>query len=268
MESVFNFKSYKKYIIEKINQSPLKGRGLKLNMAKHIGCQSAFISQVLNGNVHFSLEQSLKLNAFFFHSKDESKFFLLLVQKDRAGSVELANFFNEEMDEILNLRKKITNRINFKMQLNIEDQNIYYSSWHYAAVHMLIAIPTFKNATMISNYLKIELQKIKQIIKFLLKVGCIVKNQNGFNVSKKSMHLPYDSSFIQRHHFNLRNVAIRSIENNNPNDLHYSTFVTISNSDVSNIKEILIKAIDDCRKVIRDSKEESLHSICLDFFSL
>jgi hypothetical protein len=62
--------------------------------------------------------------------------------------------------------------------------------------------------------------------------------------------------------------AIRSIDINNSADLHYSTVVSMSRADVSRIKEILIKSIEESRAVIRDSKEEKIQSICIDFFGV
>jgi len=39
-------------------------------------------------------------------------------------------------------------------------------------------------------------------------------------------------------------------------------------ADVPRIKEILIKSIEECRVVIRESKEEKIQSICIDFFGV
>jgi hypothetical protein len=48
---------------------------MKGKMAKAAGCHTAFISQVLNGSLHLSLEQAARLNSFFQHTKDEARFF-------------------------------------------------------------------------------------------------------------------------------------------------------------------------------------------------
>lgn len=38
--------------------------------------------------------------------------------------------------------------------------------------------------------------------------------------------------------------------------------------DVPKVKEILIKAIEECRGVIKESKEETVPSLCIDWFSI
>ncbi len=109
-KTIFDYKENKPYIHEKISASPNKGRGIKRNMAAFLGCQTAYISQVLNQHVNFSLEQAVKMNQFFEHNKEESRFFLLLVQYQRAGSKDLEKFLKTEMDEILEKRSNLKDR--------------------------------------------------------------------------------------------------------------------------------------------------------------
>ena len=62
--TIYDYEDYKAYIIEKINNSPSKGRGIKLKISECLSCQTAFVSQVLIGQRNFSLEQAVKLNIF------------------------------------------------------------------------------------------------------------------------------------------------------------------------------------------------------------
>ena len=55
-KTLFDYNNYKKYINERIDSSPSKGRGLKQKMAEFLNCQTAFVSQVLNKDPNFSLE--------------------------------------------------------------------------------------------------------------------------------------------------------------------------------------------------------------------
>ncbi len=68
--SIYDYDDYKSYIIEKIDSSPSKGRGVKLKISASLNCHTAFVSQVLNGQLFI--------------------LFLLFV---RAVSVELKDFF-------------------------------------------------------------------------------------------------------------------------------------------------------------------------------
>ena len=266
-KELFDYDDYKLYINELIDGSPSKGRGLKLKMAEHLNCQSAFVSQVLNGIPHFSLEQAVKINDFFGHTKEQARFFILLLQTARAGTEDLKVFFRSEMREILDKRSNLKNRIDIKKSLNATDQQVYYSSWHYAAIHMLLLIKEFQRMEEISKRLHLSKEKVTEILNFLENTGLIKNVGDHFEVGVTRIHLTKDSPQIQRHHTNWRLRAIEAIDLNLDKNLHFSTVVSMSSKDVPVIREILIKAIEDCRKVIRDSKEEQLECLCIDLFS-
>ena len=266
--TLFDYQNYKAYINDRIKNSPSKGRGLKQKMAEFLNCQTAFVSQVLNNEPNFSLEQGAKLNKFFSHTKEESKFFILLLQYERAGSFDLKEFFKSEMGDILEKRSDLKNRIHIKNSLRPVDQQVYYSNWLYSCIHMMVAIPEFKTAQAISKQLNIPREKIIEILQFLEETGLIQKIANHYEIGVTKIHLTKDSPQIQRHHTNWRMQAIRAIDINDSSDLHYSTVVSMSKSDLPRIKEILIKGIEQCREVIKDSKEESIQSICIDLFGI
>ncbi len=267
-KTIFDYLDYKLYINETIQQSPAHGRGMKLQIAKYLQCQTAFVSQVLNGEPNFSLEHGVRLNQYFGHNKEESRFFLLLLQFYRAGSGELQKFFKEQVNEILSTRSDLKNRIDIKTSLKKLDQQIYYSSWVYSAIHMMVAIPQLQTLPAITQTLNLPREKVLEVLTFLEETG-LVKQKNGkYEIGVTRIHLGRESAQIQRHHTNWRMQAIRSIDLNNSEDLHFSTVVSMSIDDVAPVKEILIKAIEDCRKIIRDSKEEKVQSICIDFFGI
>jgi len=267
-KTIFEFHDYKVYLKERILHSPAKGRGLKLKISEFLNCQTAFISQVLNGEPNFSLEQAVKLNKFFEHTKEESRFFLLLLQFSRAGSYDLKEFFKSEMREILDKRSDLKNRVDIKTSLKKIDQQIYYSNWLYACIHMMVAIPEFQTPQAMSRHLNLPREKIMEIILFLEQAGLVKRKGSHYEIGVTKIHLPKDSPQIQRHHTNWRMRAIHAIDVNESKDLHYSTVVTLSTADVPRIKELLIKAIEDCRLVIRESKEEKIQCICIDFFRI
>ncbi len=267
-KTVFDFKDYKRYIHEKITNSPHKGRGLKRAMAQHLGCQTAYISQVLNQSGHFSLEQAIKLNRFWDHNEEEGRFFLLLIQRQRAGTKELADFFKNEMEIIKEKRSNLKERLNIGDSLDENNQHIYYSVWTYAAVHILLSIPDYQTPRAVADYLNLPLKQVQEILEFLLKTGLALQKGSRYEIGKTRIHLSKDSIPIRRHHSNWRNQALNSIDKNHPADLHYSNVLSMAHKDVPKVKEILIKAIEECREIIKVSKEERVQVMTMDFFAL
>lgn len=266
--SIFEYSNYKLYLKDKIHSSPSKGRGLKLKMAEFLHCQNTYISQVLNGNPHFSLEQGASLNQFFEHTKDEGKFFILLIHFARAGNEELTKYYKEEMNEIILRNSDLKKRTNIKNSLREKDQNVYYSSWLYSAVHILVTIKEYQTLQAISKRLNLSKDKATEILNFLTESGLVVQNGNTYTSGFTRIHLSKDSPHIQRHHTNWRARAINSIDLNELSDLHFSNVVSMGKADIIKVREIFIKAIAEARLIIKDSPEEKLQSICVDFFEI
>lgn len=267
-KTIFEFLDYKSYLRERINDSPAKGRGAKLKMSEFLQCHTSFISQVLNGDPNFSFEQAVKLNTFFDHTKEEARYFILLLHSERAGTNELRSFLKEEMKEILDKRSDLKNRLDVKNSLKKVDQQVYYSSWHYTCIHMLIAIPDFQTPLAIAKHLNLGREKVMEVLNFLESTGLAKKTGTRYEIGVTKIHLTKDSPQIQRHHVNWRMKAVNAIDENIPTNLHYSSIVSMSAADVPHIKEVLIKSIEECRKIVRDSKEEQVQSICIDFFGV
>src|SRR5580698_6182945 len=97
-KSVLEFDDYKSFIKEIEGARSELQRGFRTRLAEAAQCQSAFVSQVLNTGAHFSLEQGLRVAKFLNLDKEESQFFILLLEKNRAGTKDLEDFFSGQLD--------------------------------------------------------------------------------------------------------------------------------------------------------------------------
>lgn len=267
-KSVFDYIDYKNYLHDKISTSPAKGRGLKLQMAQALGVQTAYISQVLNKDPNFNLEQAMKLNHFWHHSKDESRYFCLLITYARAGSHELREFIKEQLNDIHEKRKSLKNRLDIKSSLNEANQHIYYSSWTFAAIHILTSIPSFQTVDKIVERLRLSRERVQDNLQFLIETGLVVEQNGRYIIGTTRIHLDADSLHVRSHHYNWRSQSVISVDRGFKEDLHYSNVVSLAKEDVPKVKEILIKAIEECRAIIRESPEEDIQVITVDSFKL
>ena len=104
--SIYNFKDYKKYIAEMCSKENSSLKGPKARLAEFIGCQLAYLSQVLNGEANFSSEQAEACNRFFGHNKRESIYFINIVHYEKAGTTNLKKFYLDQINEILEEQKR------------------------------------------------------------------------------------------------------------------------------------------------------------------
>ncbi len=266
--SAFDYEDYKAYVRA---QAGGKGqrRGIKLALARALRCQPTYISQVLNGAAHLSLEQAETLAGFFEQTDEEKQFFLLMVLRDRAGTSSLRAYFQKQLDAVQAQRLLVTQRLGKHEHLSEEQKSRYYSSWLYAAVHIALTIPSLRTPEALSGYFRISRKKISEVLAFLEQAGLARRAGEAYEVGARIVRLGNDSHQIIKHHSHWRNQAIEALEREEITDLHYSGVVSLSRMDALRIKDLLLEQLRGHLKTIRDSSpEEELYCYLVDFFSL
>lgn len=268
MKTVFDFSDYKNYLrhIEVARKS--FERGFRSKLARFVGCQSGYISHVLNGSAHFSLEQTLLIAKFLNMSASEQKFLLLLVEVARAGSLDLRNHFQTEIRLAREAHLNINARVGDSQTLTEKDQSIYYSSWHYLAVHVLVSLGSFNDAKSVSEALKIPEELVGKILLFLIQNNIVVEKKGKLKPGMTQVHLNRESPLIRQHHTNWRIAAIQSLANDTRTDIHYSTVSTLSHADAEKLRGEMVSLIEKYVATVAPSKEETMVGFNLDFYGL
>lgn len=266
--SVFDFKSYIDFLNTWIANQPRNGRGLKALIARYAQCNPAYVTLVMKGDAHFSLEQIERLKPVLQLTDEEFDFLFLLVEKEKAGTQSLKNYFNKKVEVILQQRLQLKSRVESKSILKEELQSRYFSNWLYAAVHTALTVPAMNNAQIIAQQLRVDEKSVKDVINFFLEAKLIEKTKSGYAPGEVRIHLPHDSDFIVRHHANWRIQSLKALDRATDKDFHYSSVVSISQDDFFIIREMILKFIETTKKVVKDSKEETLASIGIDFFKV
>lgn len=266
--SVFDFLDYKTYLTAWIEQRPGKGRGEKSRIAESALCHAAYVSQVLQGSAHFTLEQSALISHYLGHNLEEENFFLLLIQLARAGNEKLRQHFQRQIRHIQEKRLTLKNRLSFHASLSEENQAIFYSTWYHTAIHVLLTIPKYRDRDSIAKYLALPRETVSEALSFLVACG-LAKDKGGvYIVGPVNVHLGEGSPMLAKHHQNWRLQAIRSLERPNANELHYSSVATASEKDIPKIRAVLVRAIEEARMIIKPSPEEQLFCYSLDLFKI
>lgn len=223
---------------------------------------------MLNKEAQLSLEQGSDLNDFFGHSKEEAHFFLLLLQRDRAGNRNLRAYYDEQIQEILDRRLNLTARLGSSNSLSEEHKTTFYSSWHYLAVHIALTVPALQTKDALSAHFRLSLKKIAKILEFLTLSGLARQEGERYIADSSLLRIGNDTPHILKHHTNWRVKAVEALDREDLNDLHYSAVVSLSRSDVRALKNRMLEHIKEYVQTIRDSKEEQVYVLCLDWFEL
>jgi uncharacterized protein (TIGR02147 family) len=268
MDSVFEFDSYKEFLLAVEHNRAALERGFRTRLAESLGCQNAYVSNVLNKDAHFSLEQGLKICGFLALAGDERKFLLTLIEHARAGTPELRAHFAEELSAMRTKRLNLKDRVGAAFSLSAEAQSVYYSHWTYAAIHMLTTLPDRRDLNGIADALRLPVETVRHALLFLTSVGLVQEKGGRLTAGQSQVHLGRESHQILQHHTNWRLAAIESLMQVAVNDVHYSTVSTLSAADAEKLKARFAKEIEHYVKTVRASPEETLYGFNLDFYSL
>lgn len=268
MKSLFEYSNYKPYLRAVLGGSGQRS-GKRSQFARAVGCHTAYISKVLNGNFDLSQEQAFAANTHLGHNGEEGDFFLLLVQKSRAGTSELKKYYRGKLEEIIEKRQYIKRRIEVNQEITSEVQNRYYSAWYYSAIHMVVSIPSFQTLQSISSYLRLPEELVREVLEFLMQNGLIFYENKRYQVGPVQIHLGKDSTNLQKHLTNWKTRSLQNIDGvHSKNDIQYAVTYSLSKKDALVLKERILKLIDENLKTIAPSPEEVLYCNIIDFFEL
>lgn len=87
-----------------------------------------------------------------------------MVEFARAGTKELKEHFELELKNLREAHLNIKERVGDSQALSDKNQSIYYSSWHYLAVHVLVSLGDYTERT-ISLYQIVQKTKSPEFTK-------------------------------------------------------------------------------------------------------
>ncbi len=265
MKSIYEFLDYKAYINVTLAQ---RGPGVRTRLANAASCQSGYVTHVLRGGAHFSLEQTQAVADFLGLNEEQASYLILLVSYERAGTVKLKKHFKNEIDSARSHQTVLKNRLKVTDTLSEEDKMIFYSSWHYGAIHVSVSVPGLETEVGLSERYHIPLARVNEVVAFLERTNLIERKNNKLKIRTPQIFINSQSALISKFHTNWRMRAIDSLDRYTEKDLHFSSVITCSRDDALKIREILVAAIEEIRPVVRASKDESCYSYAIDLFEV
>jgi uncharacterized protein (TIGR02147 family) len=265
--NVFSTYDYKKFLAAQI-ESHRDEYGYKSKLADAAGCQKSFFSQVVNAHVHLTPEHALGLANYWKLNQREREYFLELVNYGRAGTKDLGDYIKEKL---ISLRKENEHLGKRYSQPNLSVPNdlaaVYYSSWHYSAIHILLTIPQYQTPAKVAKRLHLPEPYVVEILRQLQALELVTKHQDGsWRASKKSLHLPKDSVFNSVNNSNWRQRATESSFRGGSDHIHYTGVYSLSVDDLAKLRELIFETIDRSRQIVGPSSEEELVCMSCDLF--
>lgn len=269
--NVFKATSYREYLREalrSLSQTEQKRGGIK-RLAEFLHCHSTFVSQVVNEKSHFSQEQALGFCRFILMNEEETRYYLNLLNRDRAGTPDLVKHFQELLNEQLAKRADMKKRWKAKRQMTLEQEIQYYGSWLYQVLHMMSQIPKLNYVSAMSKALGIGPERILRVLKDLEAAGIVEEKNGRYLCLVDSMHLPRTSPLYSRFASNWRQKVVQDLDGSRPDrGLHYTSLVALSEESANKLQSMILEHLDRCRDEILESPSETLYLYLMDFTPL
>jgi uncharacterized protein (TIGR02147 family) len=265
--NLFGYNDYKKYVNDWIDDQPSNGHGQLRQMSLHLQINSVVMSQVFRGDRDITLEQALELGQFIGFTDIERDYFLLLVQKARAGTEKLKKVLQIQIETLATSALSLKNRIKHQ-KFSDEDKAVFYSHWYFSAVRLGVSLPHLNNISSLAEYLDLDRALVSKVFIFLLKNKLIVENEKGFDMGPQVTHVGHDSPFVNRHHSNWRIQALRAMEKSRETNLFYTGPMALSNSVAKEIHQTIVDLIEKSTKKVAASDSETLRCLNIDWFEV
>ncbi len=261
---VFQFEDYKSAL-----QTCLKDQawGSVSKLAQAAGCQRSYLSRVLNQEIHLTLDQAFKLCQYWDLNESEQKYFLAMVEKDRASDPDYKNYLARQMDAIKGEFENLKNRVERPSIESAHTEWMYFSNWLPVALHLASSIPQLQSLEQLSQRFNLHPDLALQVMKNLEGGGFVqYLGNNKWKYKTGARHIPLDSPLLRLHAQNWRLQALQAHSKKDPGEIHYTLVQSMSLKAAKEIKSRLSDVVAEVEKIAGPSKEEEIFSCTLDFF--
>jgi uncharacterized protein (TIGR02147 family) len=269
MQTVFEFKNYKDFLLYLVSHASAP-RGMRASFAKVMGCQAAYLSQVLNGKAELTEDHSYKLVKHLGLGRHESRYFMTLVRLSRASTPELRDFLVDEAEQLAAEAAETHNKVGSK-RIEADDNfaNRYFVTWIPSTIHIATSSAHYRSVEDLSQRLRLKPTVVAQELAWLEQENLIEKDTHQrWRFRGESIHLPKNSPLNVTHQLARRSQAARSIEMQDTQQLHFSSLFTLDRRTFLEIKELMTKAIENSHQLIHQGGTEEIYALCVDLFEI
>lgn len=244
--------------------------GIKTELANASGCKLSYLSHVLSGDAHFTMDHAYGASQFMKLKQAEQNFFLLLVQNARSSSREYKNYLCDRIKQLKSENFKVEKIIKSDQTLSQTDYETYASNWLYQAVHIYLTIPQFQRFEKLREKLSIPSEYLREILNDLSRMNLVIfeKQNECWRPILKNMHAPITSPITIHRHMQWKMCAIQNMQRKKSESVHYSSTFSLSKSDFDKIKYALLEFIRSSREQALSSPEEIVSHVDISFFEV
>ncbi len=269
MIALFDYEKPEKFLNDYILSLPKKGWGISRKIAAYLGVNTSLISLVLTGRQSLSMEQAFALTQFFGWKRLEGKYFLLMVQKERAGNIDLKKFYAEEMENLRKESLKLSERLENYKGLTEEQKSLFYSSSTYSEIRLYCTLgDNGKSLEDIQLEFELNLAELHPMLNFLIETGLLETKNDRYIMGHQHTHLPKGSPHLLKHQTNWRLKALQKAERLTDDELMFTGPMSMSKEDYMKVREEIVQLIKRTVDTMRTSPGEVVSCLNIDWIKI
>lgn len=265
---LFDCLDYREYISFKLKAEIKLKKGGSASLARALGVNSSYVSQVIQGHKNLSSEQAYLLSEHFGFDTLECDYFAALTSYSRASNPNYKAHLTTQLMEMRRFARMREGLSTEDQPLDLPSQGIFYSSWWYAAIHLLTGIKEFKTSQNISRHLGISVADTEKVLDFLVTRGLCKFTGSTYSVGLRSTHLHKDSPFRPRHHLNWRMKSIEHMPKADPQNFFFTAPMRIDEKTFSKIKIALETFCESQKEKVDLADDELVACLNIDLFKV
>lgn len=259
---------YRGFVRSYLEKRAPRARGEVTKLATFLGVHPTFVSQVLGDTKEFSAEQAMAVANYLELGDSEKKYFLLLVQRDRAASKDLREFYTKELQAFRQSMTHLEKQLAAHRSLSDADRSVFYASWIYSAIRLFCSIGKGKTVEEVCEHFDLNRAQALSYLDFLLSRELIKYEQNRYQLGSQHTHLEPKSPFAVRHHMNWRMKALQRHDNLEEYEVAFTAPMSISHEDYMRVREKIHQCIKESIAIAKDSDAEDVAFLTIDWLKV
>jgi uncharacterized protein (TIGR02147 family) len=266
---IFEHKTFSDFLTLYLKTLPNKGRGELRRLSIKTGIHSTTLSQAVKGVRPFSLEQVANICQYLGLNELETKYALLLLQVERAGTETLREIFISELKLLKHQTLDLVHVVKRGKDLSEAEKAVFYSNWYYSGIATFCSIPGLQNVSSLSNQTGLSKQRTNQVLDFLIRSGLCVEKNGRIEPGTNSTHLESGSPLVSRHHGNWRVKAMEKHPNlDGETEIAYSSPMSISKKDAAKVRALIMDFVKKVASIRDPSPSEEGYFLNIDWLKI
>lgn len=220
----------------------------------------------MSGSKTLALEHALAIAEYFGLKKAEAKYFILLVQMERAGSEKLRRYWNAQIEDLRRESQSLERVVPSEKKLTTDQRMTFYSSWYYSAIRVLSSIAEYQNDAALAKRVNLQMKDLNERLNFLFSTGLCRKSGGRIEPGPKYTHLEASSPLAVNHHLNWRMKAIARHPSLSEREVAYTSPMSLSKDDAVKVRKLLVDLVRKVNSVRDPSPCEVAFCLNIDWF--